>query len=170
MENSKKFQEIASGLQSLVFTAGLLCAGGWALYIFSYNQNSSLELSLDVESSLDENGGHYAAIELSIANSGNRAVRLDVSKSKLRVTKVSIGERGMIHSHSDIYSASQFYPLLSEFEKISFEETIPPNSKRKNALITKSLQPGLYYFEFYSSYEGEPFYWYTSSHAKIGIE
>lgn len=170
MEKSKKFQEIASGFQSLVFAIGLLCAGGWAFYIFLYNKIVSLELSLDVESNADEHGKLYAIIELNIHNSGNRPVHLEISKSKLRVTKISIGERGMIRNRPDIYDVSNFYPFLKDNEKIAFEKTIPPNAKRKSAMVTKSLEPGLYYFEFYSNYKDEPYYWYTSSLTKIGIE
>lgn len=101
------FKDVASGVQSIVFTLSIVVVGAWTIYTFdALNARDraqaeltetqqrirelgivTVELSAQAER-LPSNEDYYVRVTATIKNLGNRAMRLDLGERVVAATKV----------------------------------------------------------------------------------
>jgi len=161
--DSEKFNNFAAGIQSIVFSIGLVCAGIWGIYQFNSNKYKSLDLELtasQIKSSKDNKPVIWA--QLKLQNDGNTSVVLPLGTRSLIANRIEFKENGDIKSKSKL-TTSNYSFIFDESISSSDELIIDTNSNKKLDFLFQANQIGIYMIEFRSYDKTNNAYWTAST-------
>ena len=160
----EKFNKIASGIQALVLSAGMIVGGIWTLYTFgslkqigkakteleqmrrSLRERGILNVTLQPSQFKDSKSSRlYVLVKVSIQNTGNRTEVIDWNKSGLYASRVDIdGKRRLA------FGAASKADYLTPWGAVP-SSSILPGQTRTLPFLIPAKEAGIYHLLFRAS-------------------
>ncbi len=146
--NSDNFNNIASGVQSIVISVGIFMTGLWALYTFIDSRVQSLDLSMTTKIFSEDSGKYIVVVALEVTNDGNVDSTIMLGEGSLIITRIQ-PVKGKSLEVLEVNSASNYSLIRGEIN-VSRKILVTPKADRKIHYFLEVDQPGLYYIELKS--------------------
>lgn len=149
--DSEKFKNLSAGVQSIVFSVGLVCAGIWGLYEFNITKYESIDLQLTASQIKKSNGKKpIISVTITLQNDGNLPVTLPLGERSVIATKIEFEQSGNLKKTGETNATSLYSFVKNESLEISGKIVVSPNSNRKLDFLLQVNEPGMYLIELKS--------------------
>lgn len=166
--NSEEFKNMTGGIQSVVFSLGLICAGAWAIYEFYTDKYETLDIKLSLSQiEISENDKYIIAADLILKNVGHKKVTVPLGENSLTATNILFDHNGTINQNVKTVS-TRAYTFSPTGETIYFDAIdLSPEGDSSVQFFLSLDSPGLYFVEFKSHDVRRDIWWVATSYISV---
>jgi len=166
--DTNRFKSITAGIQSIIFSIGLIVAGMWGVYEFYATYYESLDLSIDATQVKDLGDGELViSIKLLIKNDGKRKIAIPLSDESIIVSRVLFDNKGRISKTDERFTTG--IASFAYHDKLSTTNLITslPNSDKIIHFLVRVHKSGPYLIEFLSDDKSDSNYWFANTYVVV---
>jgi hypothetical protein len=147
----EQFKNFTSGIQSIVFSIGLIFAGIWAVYEFKAKLYDSLDLSLTSRQVESTSFGYLVEVKLHIQNDGSNQIIMKLGDEGLAITKIKFDmEDKIVPSGETRFIGSYRFKKDKPMNYLN-NLIIDPNSDKQILFLFPIREEGVYLINLHST-------------------